>query len=107
MFHRRLRLSRLAVQNVATDSAAKRLSSQHFSAVVSKRDAGIAVVVSKKVAKSAVARHLLKRQIRAAARLWYQSAYPVGVIIYAKPGSQELSFAGISAELTTLLHRFS
>lgn len=60
-----------------------------------------AVVVSKKVAKKATERHLLKRRVLAVVSkgLPPQTA----VIVYARAGSGTLSFSSIKTEITELL----
>jgi ribonuclease P protein component len=106
MFPRRLRLSRRGFMEVSADRSAKRATSEHFSAVLSVShlsNSGCAVVVSKKVAKSAVARHLLKRRIRAALHEWCSSSH--GLILYARAGSTEVPFSEISSEISNLLPR--
>jgi ribonuclease P protein component len=104
MFPRRLRLSRRGFMAVSADSSAKRATSPHFSAVLSPvadGRGGCAVVVSKKVAKGAVARHLLKRRIRASLQEYCSPTY--GLIVYARAGSAEIPFSEISNELFTQL----
>lgn len=64
---------------------------------------GCGVVVSKKVEKSSVKRHLLKRRMREVLRN-YCSKDQV-CIIYARPGAETLSFPELSAELSSELER--
>lgn len=61
------------------------------------------MVVSKKVEKSSVKRHLLKRRIREVLRPF--SSKDFILIVYARPGSQALSFEELSSELGGELER--
>ncbi len=99
----RLALSRADFSHVTADVKARRAASTYFSAVGSRTGVGCAVVVSKKVAKSAVGRHLLKRRVREALGPWYSNSY--ALIVYARPGSASLPYAEITAELNALLPR--
>ena len=106
MFPRRLRLSRRGFVAASGDSTAKRATSPHFSATSSQMpdgNGGCAVVVSKKVAKSAVARHLLKRRTRATLQSWCSPTH--GLIVYARAGSSVLTFQQIEEEINQLLPR--
>lgn len=63
-----------------------------------------ATVVSKKVARSAVARNTLKRKMRAAlVRLITQLPKDTSITVYAKKDAQKLTVEEIYTELTTLL----
>jgi ribonuclease P protein component len=97
MFKRDIRLKR---DDFARIARGKRLHSTHFSAIVSPHLKGYAVVVSKKVAKLSVARHLLKRRVLAALRAL---PLPPALVIFAKDSAASLSFADIKQELATLL----
>ena len=100
MLPRKLRLSRSGFEAAR---GLRRASSAHFS--VSYTDhaalAGCAVVVSKKVAKSAVQRHLMKRRIRPL--LLPFAGGTRAIIVHALPGSAELPPSALRDELTTLL----
>jgi len=100
---RRLHLSRPDFTSASQDKAAKRGTTPHFSLTLSRAGVGTAVVVSKKVAKSSVARHLLKRRVREAVAPWNSDSY--ALIIYARPGAAALPYSGIIAELSPLLQR--
>lgn len=64
---------------------------------------GCGVIVAKKVEKSSVKRHLLKRRIREVLKA---HASPSEVlIVYARPGAQTLTFEEISHELAALIER--
>ncbi len=67
----------------------------------------MAVIVSKKVAKKSVGRHILKRRVRAAVRPWFAAHSGTSLLIYLRPGSESLTFADISNEINTLLGRLS
>jgi ribonuclease P protein component len=105
MFASRNRLSRPEFTRVSVDRDAKRLVSTHFSVLVSQFPDvhGCSVVVSKKVVKSSVSRHLLKRRIREVLRPWCSGT--AGIIVFARAGCKELTFTELSAELTSLLSR--
>ena len=66
---------------------------------------GCGVVVSKKVEKSSVKRHLLKRRIREVLRNYCSKDHTL--IVYARPGSQELSFEELSKELSEQIERIT
>jgi ribonuclease P protein component len=107
MFPRRARLSRVDFAALASDRSAKRASTAHFSAVC-KEDgdvSGCAVVISKKVEKGSVRRHLLKRRILSAIKTVYLPAQ--ALIVYAREGSGTLPFSELSVELQNLLARVS
>jgi ribonuclease P protein component len=107
---RRLHLSRLDFNAASKDRTAKRGASLHFSIVISQAGAGTAVVVSKKVAKSSVERHLIKRRVREAVAAISNSVPKASVshgthatIVYAKAGSGALPYSEITTELNALL----
>ena len=60
-----------------------------------------AVVVSKKVAKKATERHLLKRRVLAV--LSKDMPEQTAVIVYARAGSATIPFSRIKTEITELL----
>lgn len=64
---------------------------------------GAGVVVTKKVERSSVKRHVLKRRIREAIRPLVSTTH--ALIVYARPGSQNLSYQDIESELTALIGR--
>jgi ribonuclease P protein component len=103
MTKRRLHLSRPDFSSATGDAKARRATSPHFSALYSKNGVGFAFVVSKKVAKLSVGRHLLKRRVREAAKNWCSDSY--ALIVYARAGSATLTYKEIEAELTPLLQR--
>ncbi len=102
-----MRLSRLDFTTVSQDQTARRVISPHFSVVFSTKAQGMAVVVSKKVAKTSVGRHILKRRVRAAACPWFIKHSNTALLIYVRPESQSLSFVDISNEINTLLARLA
>ncbi len=81
----------------------RRISSAHFSLSYADHQqiGGSAVIVPKKAVKGAVARHLLKRRVRAA--LLPFSRPDRVLIISARTGSEKLSFAELEAELSELI----
>jgi ribonuclease P protein component len=103
MFPRRNRLSRPEFALVSGDRSAKRLTSPHFSIVISRAEGvqGCSIVVAKKVAKSSISRHLLKRRIRESIREWSTGNF--GLIVFARTGSQLLSYNDLFGELNQLL----
>jgi ribonuclease P protein component len=98
---RRIALSRHDFAAVASHKGSKRLSGPYFSITSSEKGVGTAVVVSKKVAKSAAQRHLLKRRVREA--LYRQELPPAALIVYAKAGAAGRTFEEIKEEITPLL----
>ena len=99
MLPRRLRLARRAFPLKGA-----RDGSPHFSLLSGPSGAGGAsAVVSKKVARRAVARNLLRRRMLSVLRPY---ALPGRyLVVYARGGSAELSYAELSAELSGLLAR--
>lgn len=99
MIPRNMRLSRA---QFASATQGKRAQSAHFS-VTTRRNGqgGLAAVISKKVAKRSVDRHLLKRRILAVLRGWHDPE--LSVIVFARSGSTSLSFKALSEELNALL----
>ncbi len=103
MLPRAKRLSRAGFGTVATG---KRAISAHFSVTYTKSAEGrAAAVVSKKVAKRSVDRHLLKRRILAA--LASRIAPGRSFIVYARAGSPALPYRELTLELERLLDSLS
>ncbi len=100
MFSRRARLPRAAFP--ATLSTGRRLSSAHFSVVVSEETKGYAVVVPKKVARLSSARHRLKRRTLEALRT---IVLPQAVIIFPRASAGILDYRALKAELAELLSK--
>lgn len=98
MFPRAKRLKRT---DFPAASRGKRLGTEHFSAIFGTSSSGYAVIVSKSVAKSSVARHKLKRRVLEA--LGKASALPHSLIVYAKKGSPTLSYMVIESEIRDIL----
>jgi ribonuclease P protein component len=63
----------------------------------------MAAVISKKTAKLAVARHLLKRRMLAVGRPWARPDQ--AVVIYARAGAPGLPYPALRDELSGLLRR--
>jgi ribonuclease P protein component len=105
MIPRRLRLSRRDFENAVRGTDLMRATSPHFaiSYAPSPTKGGCGVVVAKKVEKSSVKRHLLKRRIREVLRAHCDKDSVL--IVYARNGSQTLSFDDLKAELDTLIKR--
>ena len=83
-----------------------RLSSPHLSLTYRRTDAlegRFAVVVSKKVAKRSVDRHLLKRRALEVIKLF--GGQGLACVIYARQGASALSFQALKTELLELLKR--
>jgi ribonuclease P protein component len=99
MLPRRLRLSRTSLEGFRPDGRAK---SPHFSVSISRQSPGGAIVISKKVARLSIARHLLKRRISAVIRPYLEKG--AGIMVYANAGSATLPFEAIKSELETLLN---
>lgn len=83
----------------------KRSASRHFSIsyIESAPIGGFAVIVSKKVAKSSVERHQLKRRVREIIRSWAEKGRVL--IVFARSGATNLPYSEIEAELTPLLRQ--
>lgn len=102
MIPRNMRLTRA---HFAPSGPEKRLASPHFSLSVREtpEKGGCAVVISKKVSKSSVGRHLLKRR---ALSVMLPFCSPARVlIVYARPGAVSLDYPALSKELGELLER--
>ncbi len=80
----------------------RRLSTEHLNVVIPHEGHGYAVVVSKKVARLSVARHLLKRRVLAALRA---IAKPPTLIVFPKAGATSVPYATLHKELTELLSK--
>ncbi len=99
MLPRTKRLSRDTFSTVATG---KRAISAHFSVTVRATPVGqAATVVSKKVAKKSVDRHLLKRRILEVATPFVRPG--CSFIIYTRAGAASLSYPALKKELVELL----
>lgn len=102
MLPRRHRLPRRAFTSLRH---AKRAETAHFSVLLlpSGAEGGCAAIVSKKVARLSVKRHLLKRRILSVMRPWCLTH--LGIVVHARVGSDKLAFSEVKEELTTLLGR--
>lgn len=100
MLPRRMRLSR---QDLSGFKPAMRVDSPHFSVALGPegQKPGFAAVISKKVAKLSVTRHLLKRRIMAVFKDFPENAR--SVVVYAKAGAPSLPFSVLKEELSALL----
>ncbi len=59
------------------------------------------MVISKKVAKRSVDRHLLKRRVMEILRPWCSPTH--SIIVFARSGSPTLTFRELSAEIAELM----
>jgi ribonuclease P protein component len=104
MLSRRLRLSR---SHFASSGPFRKAESEHFSVSIrplsrtSAPHGALAAVVSKKVARRSVDRHLLKRRMLAVSKSYVTPGY--GIVVYARAGSFTLPFHAVNTELTRLL----
>lgn len=99
MLPRSLRLSRGEFPDTR---GLKRALSAHFSISYEKSsNGGVAVVISKKVARLAVSRHLLKRQILAVLRPY--ASEKLVFIVNARTGAASIPFPELKDELNSLL----
>lgn len=81
-----------------------RAASAHFSLTIAPaREGGAAAVVSKKVARRSVDRHLLKRRMLAVLRPYVSPTR--SLVAYARAGSLGLPYGVLKAELESLLTR--
>ena len=101
MFPRRQRLSRAAFPTAAKAQGGTkgRVNTPHFAFSASGEAEGYAIVVAKAVARLAVTRHRLKRQVAAVLRGLPPARMPRALIIYARTGAPALSYAEIKAEI--------
>ena len=97
---RRLRLSRAAFPGAL--QGRHRAASEHFSLTWGAKG-GTAAVISKKVAKRSVDRHLLKRRMLETMRPYAKEGH--SLIAYARSGAPSLSFPELKRELVSLLAR--
>ncbi len=102
MLNRKMRLSRA---HFAPSGPEKRAASPHFSVSVREtaEKGGCAVVISKKVSKLSVGRHLLKRRALSVIAPWCSPTRIL--IVYARPGAASLDYPALSKELSELLER--
>jgi len=100
MLPKRRRLSR---EGFDTARSLKRAASRHFSVSYGRQEGagGAAVVVSKKVAKLAVSRHLLKRRVLAILDPYAREDETL--IVFVRPGAAELPSPALRDELISLL----
>lgn len=98
------RSRRLTRATFPDSRAGYRAASQHFSlSWGAAKSGGAAAIVSKKVARRSVDRHLLKRRMLSVVRPY--AATDRFLIAYARAGSPALSFTLLKQELTNLLAR--
>lgn len=96
------RTKRLRRRSFPSGRPGFRASSPHFSLVTGPSlQGGVAVVVSKKVARRSVDRHLVKRRIISLLSPWVDSKRYL--VIYAREGSVTLPYRTLAEELTSLL----
>lgn len=98
MIPRRLRLSR---EDIGNFKAERRVTSPHFAVSVAS-GAGVAVIISKKVAKLSVTRHLLKRRVLSVAA---QTAASHSLLITLRSGAASLPVTSFKEELRSLLQK--
>ena len=99
---------RLSSADFRTLRPSKRVQGTLFSLSIAVREAGAAwaVVVSKKVSRKAVARNLVKRRSRSVlARELKKFDEPRALILTAKRGAAEATFAETKKDIETLLDR--
>jgi len=102
MIPRSLRLTRKGFEHTR---GLRRTASPHFALSYGPADpsqgGGSAVIVPKKVVKSSVGRHLLKRRVRSVLRSW--SSKDRILIVFARSGAADLTFQELEHELSSLL----
>lgn len=99
MVPKRRRLARSAFLSKTT----KKRHSDYFSLVIPAEASGYAIVISKKILKKAVDRHLLKRRTAAALRRQSATILPRAGIIFPKASALTAPFGDIVSDLATLL----
>ncbi|OYV83804.1 MAG: hypothetical protein B7X04_02710 [Parcubacteria group bacterium 21-54-25] len=83
-------------------SIGNRSNSKHLSLVYANSVSGCAVVVSKKIAKTSVQRHRLKRQLFAVCRA---STLPTkSLVLFARKGAETLTYKDLFEETNTLFN---
>ncbi|MBU0749892.1 ribonuclease P protein component [Patescibacteria group bacterium] len=97
------RHSRLSREGFDALMRARKTSSSHFAIAHQENSlySGCGVVVSKKVARLAVSRHLIKRRIYSILKPFCTETRALAVFV--RPGAKDLSFSEIEEELTALL----
>jgi len=98
VFPRRARLSRALFPAIL--KTGRRLSSPHFTAVVSGEGRGYAVVISKKTARLSSTRHKIKRRVLSALR---SLSLPPALILFPKASVGSVSYGDIQTEIKNLL----
>lgn len=78
----------------------RRLSSPHFTAVVSKEAKGYAVIISKKIARLSVTRHRIKRRVYTVLRTL---PLPSALIVFPKASISSVSYQDMKREIEGLL----
>ena len=96
---------RLSRAHFAPTGPETRAASPHFSLSLRKTEGqgGCATVISKKIAKLSVSRHLLKRRMLSVMKEC--CAKDTALIVYARPGAAALPYQELKVELTELLSR--
>jgi ribonuclease P protein component len=100
MLTRRDRLSRSDFP--AALKGGRRVSSAHFTAVVSVQSKGSAVVVPKKVARLSVTRHRIKRRVLAVLRTLPR---PRSIILFPNAKVATMPYEELGAEIALLLSK--
>jgi ribonuclease P protein component len=100
VFARRKRLKREDIKTVLRRGV--RLSSKHFTAVLSKDHFGYAVIVPKKVARLSATRHRIKRRtLEALGKI--EADILSSVILYPRASVLDLEYDELKRELNKLL----
>lgn len=96
---------RLSRAHFAPQGPETRLASTHFSLSIweAPQKGGVAAVISKKVARLSVSRHLLKRRILAA--LLPYASPDRAIVVYARAKAASLPYQELRKELAELLAR--
>lgn len=92
----------------ASQRQGTRFFSSLFSGVVYKNDIGarVAVVVSKKTARTAVVRNRIRRRIYNAIRQYLKNfLYPAFVVVYPKKEVSVVLFSALKTEIETALRK--
>jgi ribonuclease P protein component len=93
---------RLTRQDFPDTRVLKRVTSPHFSISYGPSlNGGIAVVISKKVARLAVSRHLLKRRILAVLRPYVSDT--LVLVVHTRTGASAIPFPELKEELLSLV----
>ena len=105
MFPKRQRISKGTFQDIT--SKGRRAATEHLTITKTPLETGVlsrfAVVVSKKVAPTAVSRNLIRRRVFGALKELCGDEKAVAYVVFAKKGTPTLKYTDIKKEIETLV----